>query len=313
MTHALGRAPSPRSGGRHLRLAFRCSITRPFCPCRVPYCRPLRLAVSGIARSGSASIPRFGRSSRSGWFSDGFAQLGTARRIHLSLAAASWGRRFSIRIACAVTSARSRAAQALRVAMVAPPVRATLATGSAGSAVASSSVVAVYPAESLVGILRPIQDNEYPAFSGRHWSRADGDTMAYHPPVDPLEQHLELRRRQRHLALLGRGPDEAAAFQPLGELPLERHCSEQIDDSGTLAVPPDQVDQVAATAAEERDPVRSAYTPTVPEQWSSEVASNGSCFSVVAACAASVAKPRHMSGEPAASQTSVFGGTGITR
>ena len=39
---------------------------------------------------------------------------------------------------------------------------------------------------------------------------------------------------------------------------------------------------------------------------------NGSCFSVCSACAASVVNPRRMSVTPAASQTRVFAGTGIT-
>src|SRR5512144_2997713 len=59
------------------------------------------------------------------------------------------------------------------------------------------------------------------------------------PPVDPLEQHRQLRRAQRHRALPGLRPDEPAPLQPLGE------------QAETLAVPIQHLDQVAALAAED--------------------------------------------------------------
>src|SRR5262245_17960241 len=57
-------------------------------------------------------------------------------------------------------------------------------------------------------------------------------------PVDPFEQIAELRRRDRHRAIRRRGPDEAAALQPLGE---QAHA---------LAIVPQNLDQDAAPAAE---------------------------------------------------------------
>ncbi len=45
--------------------------------------------------------------------------------------------------------------------------------------------------------------------------------------VSDGEEHRQLRRGQRDLAVLGRGPDKPALLQPLGELPLERHWSER--------------------------------------------------------------------------------------
>ena len=94
------------------------------------------------------------------------------------------------------------------------------ATGSSGSAVASSSMDEVYRPGDPRG--------NSPPNSGQRLSclqRPPGPLR--HPPVDPFEQHRELRRCQRHLALLCRGPDETPSFQPLGELPLERHWSER--------------------------------------------------------------------------------------
>src|SRR6266566_4968197 len=57
-----------------------------------------------------------------------------------------------------------------------------------------------------------------------------------HPPVDPLEQHRELRPAQHHNALLSPRPHESAALQPLGE------------QAQPVAIPPQQLDQIAAAA-----------------------------------------------------------------
>src|SRR5512144_2284100 len=68
------------------------------------------------------------------------------------------------------------------------------------------------------------------------------------PPVDPLEQHRQLRRAQRHRALPGLRPDEQAPLQPLGEQAETLAVPEQAE---TLAVPIQHFDQVAALAAED--------------------------------------------------------------
>ena len=56
------------------------------------------------------------------------------------------------------------------------------------------------------------------------------------PPVDPFQEHRQLRRRQRHLPLLGRRPDEPTLLKP-----LHKHA-------GPLAIPPDHFDQIARSA-----------------------------------------------------------------
>ncbi|KAF2174632.1 hypothetical protein K469DRAFT_686407 [Zopfia rhizophila CBS 207.26] len=56
------------------------------------------------------------------------------------------------------------------------------------------------------------------------------------PPVDPVEHVGQLRTRDRHRAIRGRGPDESASFQSLG---VERHAE---------PIMPDDFNQVAATA-----------------------------------------------------------------
>ena len=59
------------------------------------------------------------------------------------------------------------------------------------------------------------------------------------PPVDPLQQHRELRRAQRHRPLARLRPDEPSALQPLAE------------QAETLTVPIQHLDQVAAPAAKD--------------------------------------------------------------
>src|SRR5882672_71209 len=59
-----------------------------------------------------------------------------------------------------------------------------------------------------------------------------------HAPIDAFQQIAELRRRDRDGSCRRRGPDEAAAFQPLGE---QAHA---------LAVVPQNLDQPAAPATE---------------------------------------------------------------
>src|SRR3546814_8669274 len=46
-------------------------------------------------------------------------------------------------------------------------------------------------------------------------------------PVDPVEQAGKLRTRQRHHAVLRRGPDEAALLEPLG---VKRHADPVVPD-----------------------------------------------------------------------------------
>src|SRR5512132_3769896 len=58
-------------------------------------------------------------------------------------------------------------------------------------------------------------------------------------PVDPLQQHRELRRAQRHRPLARLRPDEPAPLQPLGE------------QAETLAVPIQHLDQVSASATKD--------------------------------------------------------------
>ena len=75
-------------------------------------------------------------------------------------------------------------------------------------------------------------------------------------PHNPFEQHAELRRCDRHLAIGRRRPHEAAFLQPLGE------------QTETLAIPPQHLQQIAAATAKdkevtaERGPAPSALGPT---------------------------------------------------
>ena len=102
------------------------------------------------------------------------------------------------------------------------------------------------------------------------------------PPVDPLQQHRQLRRRHRHLAPGRRRPHEAATLQTLGK------------QARTLAVPPDHLDQVA---------------PASPEH--EQMPAVGIRLSTCSASAASPGKPLRMSVTPLASRTRVEDGTGI--
>ena len=58
------------------------------------------------------------------------------------------------------------------------------------------------------------------------------------PPVDPFEHVVKLCRRDRDSAIDHRGPDETAAFEPLG---VQRHAD---------PVMPEYLDQIAFAAAE---------------------------------------------------------------
>lgn len=62
-----------------------------------------------------------------------------------------------------------------------------------------------------------------------------------HAPVDALQQHGQLRRRQRHASGGGLGPDEAATLQALGQ------------QHEALAVEPQHLEDVAAAATEDED------------------------------------------------------------
>jgi hypothetical protein len=55
-------------------------------------------------------------------------------------------------------------------------------------------------------------------------------------PVNTLQQHRQLRRADRQLALRRRWPDEPSLFKALGK------------QAGPLAVPPNDLDQIAATS-----------------------------------------------------------------
>ena len=58
------------------------------------------------------------------------------------------------------------------------------------------------------------------------------------PPINAFEQITQLRRGNRHRAVGWRGPEETPALQPLGE------------QASTLAIMPDDFDEIAATTAE---------------------------------------------------------------
>src|SRR3546814_10001121 len=70
-----------------------------------------------------------------------------------------------------------------------------------------------------------------------------------HPPVDPLDQHRQLRRRHHHLAVGRRRPYEPSLFQPLGE------------QAEALAVPPQYLEEIAAPAAEHEQMAREGIVP----------------------------------------------------
>jgi hypothetical protein len=70
-----------------------------------------------------------------------------------------------------------------------------------------------------------------------------------HPPIDPLEQHRQLRPAQDHHALLGTRPDESPALQPLGE------------QTQAIAIPPQQLDQIATATAKAKHVTRERILP----------------------------------------------------
>src|ERR1700679_907867 len=76
-------------------------------------------------------------------------------------------------------------------------------------------------------------------YRNRGCSRADRPS-----PVDPFQQHRELCTAQRNRAFVRLRPDETPAFQTLGE------------ETQTVAVPPQHLDQIAAFAAENEDMAR---------------------------------------------------------
>src|SRR5438067_8367846 len=101
-------------------------------------------------------------------------------------------------------------------------------------------------------------------------------------PVNPFQQHRELRRRQHRHALFGAWPYEAAAFQPLGE------------QTQPVTIPPQQFNQIAAASAETEYVTRDVSLP-----------------STVSACTAKLSKPFRISVAPAASQIRVPAGKPI--
>jgi hypothetical protein len=65
------------------------------------------------------------------------------------------------------------------------------------------------------------------------------------PPIDTFQQHRQLCGRQRYLAFFGGWPHEPALLKPLAE------------QARTLAIPPDDLDQIAAsTTKDEQMPTR---------------------------------------------------------
>src|SRR3546814_14607570 len=70
-----------------------------------------------------------------------------------------------------------------------------------------------------------------------------------HPPVEPLDQHRQLRRRHHHLAVGRRRPYEPSLLQPLGE------------QAEALAVPPQYLEEIAAPAAEHAQMAREGTVP----------------------------------------------------
>ena len=60
-------------------------------------------------------------------------------------------------------------------------------------------------------------------------------------PIDAFQQHRELGAGEMHAALGGVRPDEAAAFQALGK------------QAQSITVPPQQFDQIATSATEDKD------------------------------------------------------------
>ena len=75
----------------------------------------------------------------------------------------------------------------------------------------------------------------------RHGRRSRSDRPS---PVDAFQQHRELRAAQRHHAFVRLRPDEAAAFETLGE------------QTQAVAIPPEHFDQIAAPAAEDEHVTR---------------------------------------------------------
>src|ERR1700736_2458223 len=63
-------------------------------------------------------------------------------------------------------------------------------------------------------------------------------------PVNAFKQHRQLRRRQRYGSRRRHRPDEASLFQTLGE------------QTQTLAIPPQQLNQIAALAPESKQRAR---------------------------------------------------------
>jgi hypothetical protein len=93
----------------------------------------------------------------------------------------------------------------------------------------------------------------------RRLSRSQGPPRPlWRSPVDPFQQNRQLCRRQRHLALLGRGPDEPPLLQPLQEY------------AGPLSIPPDDLDQIPPadlgrqTDARRRGPASAPPRPALP-------------------------------------------------
>src|ERR1700733_8597386 len=75
--------------------------------------------------------------------------------------------------------------------------------------------------------------------------RKRGRSCSYRPsPVDAFEQHRELRAAQRDHSFVRLRPYEAAPFETFGE------------QAESVAVPPEQLDQIATLAAENENVAR---------------------------------------------------------
>lgn len=60
------------------------------------------------------------------------------------------------------------------------------------------------------------------------------------PPVDAFQQHRQLRLAEMHFAIVRRWPYKPPALKPLGK------------QAGALAIPPDDLEQVSASATEHK-------------------------------------------------------------
>jgi len=70
-----------------------------------------------------------------------------------------------------------------------------------------------------------------------------------HSPINPLKQHRQLCPAQHHHTLLSPRPDESATLQALGK------------QAQPVAIPPQQLDEIAAAAAKAKHVTRERILP----------------------------------------------------